>query len=200
MMKLVFASNNPHKIREIRSILDPGFSVVGLADIGCTEDVPEPFKTLEENALAKARHVYRNYGLDCFSDDSGLEVEALGGLPGVLSARFAGPGKAGPDNVRKLLQMMESVQDRKARFRAVMALIIEGREFIFEGIVNGSITRKAAGSGGFGYDPVFVPDGHALRFSEMPEEEKNRISHRYRALEQLVGFLEQFRGTSDLRK
>jgi XTP/dITP diphosphohydrolase len=198
MMKLVFASNNPHKIREIRSILGPGFSVSGLADIGCKEDIPEPFKTLEENALAKARHVYRYYGMDCFSDDSGLEVEALGGLPGVLSARFAGPGKAGPDNVRKLLQMMEAAQNRRARFRAVMALILGGREYTFEGIVNGTITKEPAGSGGFGYDPVFVPDGHDKRFSEMPEEEKNRISHRYRALEQLVEFLERLRGVSDL--
>lgn len=198
-MKLVFASNNPHKIREIRSILGPGFSVSGLADIGCTEDIPEPYKTLEENALAKARHVYRNYGLDCFSDDTGLEVEALGGLPGVLSARFAGPGKAGPDNIRKLLRMMEGKADRRARFRAVMALIIEGREYMFEGIVEGAITEEPAGAGGFGYDPVFVPDGHTLRFSEMPEAEKNLISHRYRALEQLVGFLKKFRGESDFQ-
>jgi XTP/dITP diphosphohydrolase len=199
-MKLVFASNNPHKIREIRSILGSGFSVVGLADIGCMEDIPEPFKTLEENALAKARHVYRNYGLNCFSDDSGLEVEALGGLPGVLSARFAGPGKDSRDNVRKLLHMMETLEDRRARFRAVMALILEGREYMFEGIVNGTITREAAGSGGFGYDPVFVPDGHDQRFSEMPDENKNRISHRSRALEQLTTFLEQFRRSSDPRQ
>jgi XTP/dITP diphosphohydrolase len=199
-MKLVFASNNPHKIREIRSILGSGFSVVGLADIGCMEDIPEPFKTLEENALAKARHVYRNYGLNCFSDDSGLEVEALGGLPGVLSARFAGPGKDSRDNVRKLLHMMETLEDRRARFRAVMALILEGREYMFEGIVNGTITREAAGSGGFGYDPVFVPDGHDQRFSEMPDENKNQISHRSRALEQLTTFLEQFRRSSDPRQ
>ena len=131
MMQLVFASNNPHKIREVRSILGPGFSVSGLADIGCTEDIPEPFLTLEENALAKARHVYNNYGLDCFSDDSGLEVEALGGLPGVLSARFAGPGKTSTDNLEKLLGMMQGQQNRRARFRAVMALVVGGSTLNF---------------------------------------------------------------------
>lgn len=189
MISLVFASNNSHKIREIREILGPGFSVSGLADIGCTEEIPEPFPTLEENALAKARYVYRKYGYNCFSDDSGLETEALGGLPGVKSARFAGPGKTSTDNLNKLLSMMEGKENRRARFRAIMALIMDGREYLFEGVVHGMITHEAGGSGGFGYDPVFVPDGYDRRFSEMPSEEKNRISHRFRALEKLTEFL-----------
>ncbi|MFO7997378.1 MAG: RdgB/HAM1 family non-canonical purine NTP pyrophosphatase [Bacteroidales bacterium] len=191
-MEIVFASNNPHKIREIRTMLNPGFSVLGLADIGCRQDIPEPYRTLEENALAKARFVFRQYGRNCFSDDSGLEVEALGGLPGVRSARFAGPSKTSSDNIEKLLGLLKGHKNRNARFRAVMALIIDGREFSFEGVVNGRITQEAGGSGGFGYDPVFVPEGHTRRFSEMSDEEKNRISHRYRALEKLTRFLREY--------
>ena len=191
-MEIVFASNNPHKIREIRTMLNPGFSVLGLADIGCHQDIPEPYRTLEENALAKARHVFTHYGRNCFSDDSGLEVEVLGGLPGVRSARFAGSSKTSSDNIEKLLRLLKGHENRKARFRAVMALIIDGREFSFEGLVNGRITLEPGGSGGFGYDPIFIPEGHTKRFSEMSDEEKNKISHRYRALEKLTRFLREY--------
>lgn len=188
-MKIIFASNNPHKVQEIKAILGPAYAVSGLQDIGCTEDIPEPFDTLEENALAKARFVCQRYGLNCFADDTGLEVEALGGLPGVMSARFAGESKSSEANIRKLLSMMEGVENRRARFRAVMALIIDGREQLFEGIVNGHIAEKTSGKGGFGYDPVFIPEGYGISFAEMPDELKNRLSHRYDALQKMVGFL-----------
>lgn len=189
MQPIVFASNNPNKLKEIKAILGPEFSVSGLQDIGCTEDIPEPFDTLEENALAKARFVFNKYGYDCFADDTGLEVEALGGLPGVQSARYAGEQKSSSDNIRKLLEMLQGVENRNAQFRAVMALIIHGKEYLFEGTVTGRIAHETSGRGGFGYDPVFIPDGYDQNFAEMTEEEKNRISHRYAALQKMTGFL-----------
>jgi XTP/dITP diphosphohydrolase len=191
-MEIVFASNNTHKLHEIAAILGPAFKLKSLADIGCHDDIPEPWPTLEENALAKARYVYQRYGRDCFADDTGLEVEALGGKPGVLSARYAGPAKSSRDNMNKLLAEMENITRREARFRAVMALIIEGKEFLFEGIVNGKIALKPKGEGGFGYDPVFVPEGFNQTFGELPVDLKNTISHRYRAIEKLVGFLRKW--------
>lgn len=188
-MKLVFASSNPHKLREISDILGPAFTLLSLKDIGCNEEIPEPWPTLEENALAKARHVRNHYGLDCFADDTGLEVDALGGLPGVQSARYAGPAKDSRDNVMKLLQEMQGENNRKARFRAIIALVMDGSEYLFEGIVNGHIINEPRGEGGFGYDPVFVPEGYDQTFAELSADIKNGISHRYRAIKKLVDFL-----------
>ena len=190
-MHIVFASNNPHKVQEIRAILGPAFQVSGLVDIGFSGDIPEPYNTLEENALAKARHIYQGYRVNCFADDTGLEVDALGGLPGVQSARFAGEAKDSTANVIKLLTMMKGQSNRRAQFRAIMALILDGKEHLFEGVVKGHITEKTSGSGGFGYDPVFVPDGYDQTFAEMAEAEKNRLSHRYEALQKMVAFLKQ---------
>ncbi|MEE4176408.1 MAG: non-canonical purine NTP diphosphatase [Bacteroides sp.] len=188
-MKLVFASNNPHKLKEISEILGPDYPLVSLQDIGCFEDIPEPWPSLEENALAKARYVKTHYGLDCFADDTGLEVEALDGRPGVMSARYAGPGKNSRDNMLKLLEELKNETNRRARFRAVIALILDGQEYLFEGIVNGHITHSARGEGGFGYDPVFIPEGYAQTFAELSADIKNRVSHRFRAIEKLVHFL-----------
>jgi XTP/dITP diphosphohydrolase len=188
-MNLVFASNNKNKIREVITMMPPGFSVLSLKDLGCTTDIPEPFPSLEENALAKARFVRTHYGYPAFADDSGLEVDALDGLPGVKSARFAGLHKSNADNMQKLLQMMEGVNNREARFRAVIALIINDNEYLFEGVINGHIIHEQRGRHGFGYDPVFVPEGHLKTFAEMPDSLKNTMSHRARALEKMIHFL-----------
>ena len=189
MDKLVFATNNPHKLEEVRAILGSDVEVLSLRDIGCTADIPETADTLEGNALLKARFVASRYGVDCFADDTGLEVAALDGAPGVYSARFAGPGCTPADNVRKLLGLMQDAGDRSARFRTVVALIRGGKEYCFEGMVGGTIARTPAGCGGFGYDPVFVPEGHDRTFAELPPAEKNRISHRARAVAKLADFL-----------
>ncbi len=185
----VFASHNRHKIQEVTDILGPDFQLSGLSDIGCYEEIPEPYDTLEENAMAKARHVFTHYGKNCFADDTGLEVDALNGLPGVLSARYAGPGKNNRANVAKLLRELEGETNRKARFRTVVALILDGCEHLFEGIVNGRIIHEPRGDQGFGYDPVFIPDGYTVTFAEMDAAEKNRISHRYTAIAKLAVFL-----------
>lgn len=189
MDKLVFATNNPHKLEEVRAILGSDVEVLSLRDIGCTADIPETADTLEGNALLKARFVASRYGVDCFADDTGLEVAALDGAPGVYSARFAGPGCTPADNVRKLLGLMQDAGDRSARFRTVVALIRGGKEYCFEGMVGGTIARTPAGCGGFGYDPVFVPEGYDRTFAELPPAEKNRISHRARAVAKLADFL-----------
>ena len=189
MDKLVFATNNPHKLEEVRAILGSDVEVLSLRDIGCTADIPETADTLDGNALLKARFVASRYGVDCFADDTGLEVAALDGAPGVYSARFAGPGCTPADNVRKLLGLMRDAGDRSARFRTVVALIRGGKEYCFEGIVGGTIARTPAGCGGFGYDPVFVPEGYDRTFAELPPAEKNRISHRARAVAKLADFL-----------
>ena len=186
---LVFASHNLNKIQEVNDILGPGFRLSGLADIGCHEEIPEPYDTLEENAMAKALHVFTHYGKNCFADDTGLEVEALNGQPGVLSARYAGPKKDNRANMNKLLGELSGETNRKARFRTVIALIMDGGEYFFEGVVNGIITREARGSGGFGYDPVFIPDGCDQTFGELDAAIKNRISHRWAAIMKLAGFL-----------
>ncbi len=169
-------------------MMPSGFTVLSLKDLGCTTDIPEPYPSLEENALAKARFVRTHYGYPAFADDSGLEVDALGGLPGVKSARFAGLHKSNADNMQKLLQMMEGVTSREARFRAVIALIINDGEYLFEGVINGHIIHEQRGKHGFGYDPVFVPEGHLKTFAEMPDSLKNTMSHRARALEKMVNF------------
>lgn len=189
MDKLVFATNNPHKLEEVRAILGSDVEVLSLRDIGCTGDIPETADTLEGNALLKARFVASRYEVDCFADDTGLEVAALDGAPGVYSARFAGPGCTPADNVRKLLGLMQDAGDRSARFRTVVALIRGGKEYCFEGMVGGTIARTPAGCGGFGYDPVFVPEGYDRTFAELPPAEKNRISHRARAVAKLADFL-----------
>ncbi len=188
-MQLVFATNNRHKLEEIRAILDPDFEVISLEEIGCSEEIPENQDTLEGNALEKARYVKEHYGLDCFADDTGLEVAALDNRPGVYSARYAGPDKDPEDNMDLILKELEGVENRQARFRTVIALIRGCEEFTFEGEVRGIILRERQGSAGFGYDPIFQPEGCSKSFAEMPPERKNRISHRGRAVEQLVLFL-----------
>jgi XTP/dITP diphosphohydrolase len=189
MMKLIFASANEHKIREISSILGSSFTLGSLNDAGITEDIPENESTLEGNALSKARYVHRLSGMNVFADDTGLEVDALGGAPGVHSARFAGEAKNSSDNIAKLLSLLGNGTNRKARFRTVIALILDDREHLFEGIVEGRIISEKRGSEGFGYDPVFVADGYEKTFAEMQLSEKNTISHRARAFEALRLFL-----------
>ena len=189
MKTLVFATNNLHKLEEVRDILGGSFRIASLKEIGCTDDIPETADTLEGNSLQKARYVKEKFGYDCFADDTGLEVEALGGAPGVFSARYAGPGHDSEANMRKLLKELEGKANRQAQFRTVVALILEGREYTFEGIVRGTILAERRGTAGFGYDPVFVPEGYAETFAEMGSEEKNRISHRARAVQKLADFL-----------
>lgn len=188
-MKLVFATNNKHKVREISDLLDNNFRILGLADLNITEEIPEEAETLEENALFKARYVHDKTGFNVFADDTGLEVTALGGAPGVYSARYAGENKSFDDNIEKLLREMQNASDRSARFRTVIALILDGSEFLFEGTVEGEITRERRGDGGFGYDPVFLATGYDRTFAEMPLGEKNLISHRAKAMKQLLEFL-----------
>ena len=190
MPKLVFATNNPHKLEEIRQILGGRIEVLSLSDIGCHEDIPETAPTLEGNALIKARYVYERYGFDCFADDTGLEVAALGGAPGVHTARYAYPDRHDPEaNTQKLLDALKNKKDRKAQFRTVIALIQSGEEHLFEGIVRGVITTEKRGTEGFGYDPVFSPEEAGLTFAELGTEAKNRISHRARAVRLLCNFL-----------
>lgn len=189
MEKLVFATNNRNKLEEIREMLKDKFEVVSLREIGCLEDIPEDYETLEENALQKARYVKEHYRYDCFADDTGLEVEALGNRPGVYSARYAGPAKDPEDNMRKLLQEMEGQPNRKARFRTVIALIRNEGEYCFEGEVQGEILTARCGNTGFGYDPVFRPEGYAVSFAQMEMEQKNKISHRGKAVRKLVDYL-----------
>lgn len=188
-MELVFATNNKHKIREISDLLDSNFRILGLADLGITEDIPEEAETLEENALFKARYVHEKTGLNVFADDTGLEVTALNGAPGVYSARYAGESKSFDDNIEKLLREMQNATDRSARFRTVIALILEGSEYLFEGTVEGEIIRVRRGDGGFGYDPVFIATGSDRTFAEIPLSEKNLISHRAKAMRKLIEFL-----------
>ncbi|HOR09876.1 MAG TPA: non-canonical purine NTP diphosphatase [Bacteroidales bacterium] len=188
-MELVFATNNKHKIKEINDLLDDNFTILGLADTGITEDIPEEAETLEENALFKARYVHEKTGLNVFADDTGLEVPSLGGAPGVHSARYAGESKSFDDNIEKLLREMKDMTERSARFRTVIALILDGSEYLFEGMVEGEIIMERRGSGGFGYDPVFLASGYDLTFAEIPLSEKNRVSHRAKAMRKLIGFL-----------
>ncbi len=189
-MKLVFATNNAHKLDEIRAMLGDKVELLSLADIGCTADIPETADTLEGNALIKARYVYENYGLDCFADDTGLEVEALGGAPGVHTARYAYPDRHDPEaNTRKLLDALKEKNNRRAQFRTAIALIISGEEHVFEGKVEGYIAPEKRGTEGFGYDPVFIPEDTGKTFAELGAEAKNRISHRARAVKQLCDFL-----------
>ena len=188
-MKLVFATNNRHKIEEVRKILPDAIELLTLSDIGCTEVLPETGNTLEQNASQKARYIHDKYGYDCFADDSGLEVDALHGRPGVFSARYAGGQGNSAENIKKVLGELNQETNRKAKFRTVIALMIgEGTNF-FEGEIKGSITHQEKGSGGFGYDPIFIPDGQELTFAEMEPEQKNNISHRAVAIHKLAEYL-----------
>ena len=190
MKKLVFATNNAHKLDEIRAILGNKMEILSLNDINCHADILETADTLEGNAALKAQYIYKNFGLDCFADDTGLEVEALNGAPGIYSARYAGgEGHDSEANMKKLLAEMEGKENRKARFRTAICLIEDGKEHLFEGIVNGEIIQERRGGAGFGYDPVFVPEGYTETFAEMGNDEKNKISHRARAVAKLCDYL-----------
>ena len=191
-MKLVFATNNQHKLDEVRKITAGNSEIVSLSDINCHEEIPETADTLEGNALQKARYIKEHFGYDCFADDTGLEVEALHNAPGVYSARYAGPGHDSEANMNKLLHEMEGKENRKARFRTVIALILEGKEYLFEGVVNGTIIKEKKGGSGFGYDPIFMPDTYAQTFAEMGNDIKNRISHRAEAVKKLTAFLSDY--------
>jgi XTP/dITP diphosphohydrolase len=190
-MKLVFATNNKHKLQEVRDIVGDRVEVLSLADIDCHDDIPETADTLQGNALIKARHIYEKYGLDCFADDTGLEVEAIDGAPGVYSARYAGEECDSEANMRKLLENLTGKTNRNAQFRTVIALIINGEEMLFNGIVKGTIATEKKGDSGFGYDPVFVPEGYSESFAQMSGEMKNSMSHRFRATRQLADFLKE---------
>jgi XTP/dITP diphosphohydrolase len=190
-MKLIFATNNQHKVDEIRTALSGSFEIITLKEAGIDIDIPEPYDTLQENAATKAETIYQLTGTDCFSEDTGLEVYSLNNEPGVKSARYAGEARSFEQNIEKLLQKLDGSSNRKARFRTVICLIINGVQHYFEGICEGSINYQPIGRGGFGYDPVFTPEGSAMTFAEMTMEEKNRYSHRKKALDKLVTFLNQ---------
>lgn len=190
-MKLIFATNNAHKLREVSQVVGDKFTLLTPRECGIDEDIPEEQPTLEGNALQKARYIYARTGLDCFADDTGLEVDALGGEPGVRSARYATDGHDDEANKRLLLERMEGVEARGAQFRTAIALIIGGKEYLFEGIVRGNITTEEQGEGGFGYDPLFVAEGCEQSFAEISAEEKNEISHRGRAVRKLAEFLQE---------
>ena len=190
-MKIVFATNNTHKLSEVRAVLGEGFELVTLREVGITEDIPETGATLDENASIKARYVYKRTGLDCFADDTGLEVEALNGAPGVHSARYATDGHDFAANNRKLLRELNGITNRRARFRTVISLIRGGKELHVEGIVRGTIATEESGNEGFGYDPLFIPEGYDHTFADMSADEKNAISHRGRAVAELVKALKE---------
>jgi XTP/dITP diphosphohydrolase len=188
-MKLVFATNNPNKLSELQALVPDGIEILSLKEINCNEELPETNPTLQENALQKAQYIYQNYGFNCFADDTGLEIEALGGAPGVYSARYAGEDCNAEDNMQKVLAKLENEENRNAKFRTVIALIIKGEENLFEGECSGEITKTKSGVEGFGYDPIFTPKGYEITFAEMSKQEKGAISHRGRAVEKLVSFL-----------
>ena len=189
MEKLVFATHNKHKLEEVKAILQAGINLLSLKDIECLEDIPETADSLEGNALLKAEHIYKNYGYNCFGEDTGLEVEALDNRPGVHSARYAGEGHDSQQNMEKLLHDLEGVENRKAQFRTVVALIEDGEVHYFEGIIKGKITTELSGNGGFGYDPIFMPDGYTQTFAELGKDLKNKISHRALAIEKLKRYI-----------
>lgn len=191
MKELVFASGNDNKVAEVEFKMGGSIKLRGLKSIGCTEDIPETGNTLEENAIMKARYVWENFGVSCFADDTGLEVESLKGAPGVLSARYAGPQRNTRDNMALLLSNLSDKSNRRARFRTIICLIDNGVEHLFEGIVNGTIIEQGRGEEGFGYDPIFLPDGSDKTFAEMSMVEKNDLSHRGRAIAALTQFLHQ---------
>ena len=190
--KLVFATNNAHKLEEIAAILGDKVELLSLNDIDCHTDIPETAETLEGNALLKSSFIYRNYQLDCFADDTGLEVEALNGAPGVYSARYAeGEGHDAQANMHKLLHELEGKENRKAQFRTAISLILDGKEYLFEGVIKGEIIKEKRGDSGFGYDPIFKPEGYEQTFAELGNETKNKISHRALAVQKLCEFLQR---------
>ena len=191
-MKILFATNNAHKLTEVQAVLGDRYTLVTPRDCGVTEEIPETQPTLEGNALQKARYLHERTGLDCFADDTGLEVEALGGAPGVHSARYATDGHDFAANNRLLLQNLAGKENRRARFRTVVALILGGREYLFEGVIEGQIIDRETGHEGFGYDPLFRPDGYDRTFAQMTTEEKNAVSHRARAVRRLAAFLHEY--------
>jgi XTP/dITP diphosphohydrolase len=188
-MKICFATNNKKKIEEVKAALGPNFTIVSLEEIGCHEELPETGETLDHNAFEKARFVHDHYGIDCFADDTGLEVDALNGAPGVYSGRYAGEPRSDDRNIALLMKNLENVDNRQARFRTVIALIFNGNEYAFEGIAKGEIIKEKKGLGGFGYDPVFTPMGFDKTFAELSLDEKNKISHRGKAVQALAKFL-----------
>jgi XTP/dITP diphosphohydrolase len=188
-MQLVFASNNKNKIQEIQALVPSDFHILSLDDIGCTEEIPETADTIEGNAILKANYVTNNYGYPCFADDTGLEVEVLNGAPGVYSARYAGEQKSAEDNMNKLLHELHQVSNRKANFKTIICLNINGSQHLFTGIINGEITTEKIGTNGFGYDPIFIADGTNKTFAELSMQEKASISHRGIAVAQLLAFL-----------
>lgn len=190
-MQLVFASNNKNKIKEIQLLLPDSIQILSLEDIGCTEDIPETADTIEGNAILKANYVTQKYGYDCFADDSGLEVAALNGEPGVFSARYAGEPKNDENNIDKLLANLKDVNNKKANFKTIICLNLKGEQHLFTGIINGQIIEERIGNNGFGYDPIFVADGYQKTFSELSLEEKARISHRGIAVKELITFLQK---------
>lgn len=191
MSKLLFVTHNAHKLQEVQAIVGSGYEMLNLNDLGFTADIPEPHHTLEENALEKARTIYRQYHINCFAEDTGLEIDALNGEPGVKTARYAGEHKNTQDNINLVLQKLQGQPNRSAQFRTVFALILNGQEYLFEGIARGTITTAPQGNGGFGYDPVFIPNGYEQTFAQLPAAEKNAISHRAIALQKLLTFLQQ---------
>ena len=188
-MKLVFATNNKHKLRELQQLLGNKIQLLSLADINCSEDIPETKPTIEGNASQKSFYIYKKYGVNCFADDTGLEIEALNGAPGVFSARYAGEEKNDEENIEKVLSELSNSENRNARFKTIISLVINGKETLFEGIINGTILQEKRGNRGFGYDPVFLPNGYNKPFAEMLPEIKNEISHRGIAVNKLVEFL-----------
>ena len=190
-MKLVFATGNLHKLKEAQEILGPGFELVPASAVGITEDIPETGNTFKANSLQKAEYIYERTGMDCFADDSGLEVDCLGGAPGVETARYAGPARDSAANNAKLLREMGDATNRKARFRTCVTLILGGEKHFFDGVMEGSIGHTPYGNGGFGYDPIFIPEGYNVTTAEFPEGEKNAISHRGKALRAMADFLKK---------
>jgi len=188
-MEIVFATQNKHKLEEIQKIVGDQYKIISLADLNFFEDIPETENTLVGNALMKARFIHEKFHCNCFADDTGLEIDALHGAPGVYSARYAGPACSFEDNMRKVLSQMEGISNRKAQFKTVIALILDNKEYLFEGSVSGTILEKKSGTQGFGYDPIFLPDGYNESFAEMSAELKNRISHRAVATQKLTHFL-----------
>ncbi len=191
-MKLVFATNNKHKLEEVKQIPGNQFEILSLKDINCFEEIPETQNTIAGNSSQKANYVYHKYKINCFADDTGLEIDALNGEPGVYSARYAGENCSFEDNVNKVLNKLQGETNRNALFRTVISLIIDGKEFQFEGVIKGKITETKKGNGGFGYDPVFLPDGYDKTFAELPSAVKNKISHRALATQKLINFLKTF--------
>jgi len=195
-MKLVFATNNRNKLKEIQSILGNTINLISLKDIGCNVDIPETGSTLEENARIKSYYIYQHYGLNCFADDTGFEIDVLNGDPGVYSARYAGEDKDSKDNMEKVLQKLEGLKNRKSQFRTIISLWLNGEEKLFEGIVRGTVLTEKHGDNGFGYDPIFMPEGFKCSFAEMSLNKKNAISHRGIAVRKLTTFLKVYCKTS----